>query len=139
MKHNLLTRYRDYLQRREELMRLQRNLEYKPSANKTKRYALMSEAFAKVHQSVMAAIYDRTRLHAQRYKLDGLVARFRMVNRQRRELTNLIERIGSKPASERLAIKVETIAEELDQLEQELMADAIKAIDRIIDLESRNE
>jgi hypothetical protein len=139
MEHNLITRYRDYLERRDKLLKLQADLERKPTEARIMRHVVLSEAFTKVHQSVMAALYDRTRLHAQRYKLDSLVTRFREAKRMSRELDLLKERVNKNPTSERIKKKMERLAKELYPVEQELMADAAKALDQIIDLESRDE
>lgn len=139
MRHNLITRYWEYVRRRDELLRLQRALKARPTETRVMKELLMSEALTKVHQSVMAALYDRTRLHAQRYQLEGLVKRFRAANGQRKAYEALKARVGKNPTSERIKIKLELLAEEIEPTEQELMADAIKAISRIIDLESRDE
>ncbi len=139
MEHNLLTRYREYLRRREELLTLRRDLEIKPTETRIMREVVLSEALTKVHQSVMAAIYERTRLHAQRYKLDALVKGFMKARSQSKRASAMKSRIDRMHTSDRYRKTYAKLAEELDQTEQELMAEAIKQIDRIIDLESRNE
>jgi hypothetical protein len=139
MEHNLITRYREYLRRREEYLRLQMNLDWRPTQPKIKRSAVMLETLTALHQSVMAAIYDRTRHYTHRYKLDSLVARFKDANRHRTALNRLKMRYQDRKMSELVRTKIERLTAKLDPVEQELMADAIREIDRIFDLESRNE
>lgn len=139
MEHNLLTRYREYLRRRDELLRLRVNLEMNPTPYRVGREQVLSEALTKVHQSVMAAIYERTVLHAQRYKLEGLVKRFREAKRERNSLNTYVARFGKRQIGEKSLARIKRLTSEIDEKEQELMAEAIKQIDRIIDLESRDE
>lgn len=139
MEHNLITRYKDFIQRREKLLKLQEDLAIKPTKFRRTQQAKQANVLTKMRQSIMAAIYDRTKLHAERYHLDKLVVRLRRTIRRRYELTANEERLEQEPTNDRLRRKVKQEIEDLEIIEPEVMAEAIKAIDKIIDLESRDE
>ena len=138
MEHNLFTRYQEYMDRREKLSQLKASIAARSTPFKNAKYDKQLEALATVHQSVLVALSDRTKHHARRYGLDSLVKRFNVVLAKRNKLVRMRENITSYTGV-RLLTKHDKLASELEVLEQELMAEAVKALDRIIDLESRNE
>jgi hypothetical protein len=139
MAHNLIERYERYLQLVEKLDQLQVEFKMKPTLAREEQIASQSNVLTNVHLSLMAALRDRTKLHARSYKLQHLVTRFRKCQFQRKHIFHLRTRLIEEPRNETVKTKLRESLEENNEMERELMADAVQALDPILEVQSRNE
>ena len=139
MQHNLIRRYHNYLQQLGKLKKLQEDLARNSTHARVQQYEHQSRTLANTHLNVMAAIYERTKLHAHMYRLDPLVKRFRGSQGMRKRIFNLRTRLIEDPRNDKLQEKLNQLIAENQKEEYDLMADAMTALERILDLENRNE